>query len=50
MPPCGEPNVKSNEFCEKSKVDFSSWGSVAPHCRDWAKFEQNHIDALKKYL
>ena len=19
-------------------------------CRDWAKFEQNHIDALKKYL
>ena len=20
------------------------------YCRDWAKFEQNHIEALKKYL
>ena len=23
---------------------------LAGICRDWAKFEQNHIDALKKYL
>ena len=23
---------------------------LADICRDWAKFEQNHIDALKKYL
>ena len=23
---------------------------LADYCRDWAKFEQNHIDALKKYL
>ena len=23
---------------------------LAEYCRDWAKFEQNHIDALKKYL
>ena len=23
---------------------------LAAYCRDWAKFEQNHIDALKKYL
>ena len=25
-------------------------GELAEYCRDWAKFEQNHIDALKKYL
>ncbi|MBQ9150786.1 MAG: hypothetical protein IJX72_00945 [Clostridia bacterium] len=23
---------------------------LVDYCRDWAKFEQNHIDALKKYL
>jgi hypothetical protein len=23
---------------------------LVEYCRDWAKFEQNHIDALKKYL
>ena len=23
---------------------------LVKRCRDWAKFEQNHIDALKKYL
>ena len=23
---------------------------LADYCRDWAKFEQNHIDALKQYL
>ena len=24
--------------------------TLAEYCRDWAKFEQHHIDALKKYL
>ena len=24
--------------------------TLVEYCRDWAKFEQNHIDALKKYL
>ena len=23
---------------------------LVEYCRDWAKFEQNHIDALKMYL
>ena len=23
---------------------------LVEYCRDWARFEQNHIDALKKYL
>lgn len=24
--------------------------TLVEYCRDWAKFEQNHVDALKKYL
>ena len=31
----------------KGKPDCAE---LAAYCRDWAKFEQNHIDALKKYL
>lgn len=28
----------------------SDCAELVEYCRDWAKFEQNHIDALKKYL
>ena len=28
----------------------SECAELVEYCRDWAKFEQNHIDALKKYL
>ncbi len=33
-------HAKGKEDCEE----------LSRLCRDWAKFEQNHIDALKKYL
>ena len=31
----------------EGKTDCKSLSDI---CRDWAKFEENHIDALKKYL
>jgi hypothetical protein len=31
-------------------VGKSECAELVDICRDWAKFEQNHIDALKKYL
>ena len=43
-------SITTAEKLANHAEDKPDCAELVEYCRDWAKFEQNHIDALKKYL